>query len=395
MYGFLLIGRLPEFQGFLANSHSSAIYLGKQEKSMLRPIYFSFIFLVCLAVPHAARAESAADVIDRMMDAEAGYYAGIENMFSVSRSMGHRVPEYFEWDSGFWRSVPLSELMEREQPNEMSQASPDQLRAAADLLRRESTRVDRAVEQEIADSGLNSGAMGQIITMASNPPEQWLTSSPGGMMRLYGTMLDAGADAKEQMAAEQRTNVDENFENLEQIERLKSDLRIIGRSEIEGYPVIELGADNLDLRQGVEDGEFTTDSVRIMVDTAMHLPRQIRFEGTLKQGKESRDIVIERTDSVFMSGDNCGDLMRPRKSVMRLSGALSPAEQAEMEAAQQQLASLPPEQLEMMKQMMGAQQFEMIENMASGNGIEMVTDVISLRCNSAPPDAEELAELLR
>ena len=362
---------------------------------MTRMTHLSFLFFFCLALPHATRAESAADVIDRMMDAEAGYYAGVNNMFSVSRSMGHRVPEYFEWDSGFWRTVPLSELLERDQPNAMSQASPEQLRHAADMLRMESIRVDRAVEQEIADSGLDSGAMGQIITMASNPPEQWLTSSPGGMMRLYGTMLDAGADAKEQMAAERRSNVDENFENLEQIERLKSDLRIIGHSEIAGYPVIELGADDLDLRQEVEGGEFTTDSVRIMVDAALHLPRQIRFEGTLKQGKESKDIVIERTDSVFMGGDNCGDLKRPRKSVMRLAGALSPAEQAELEAARQQLASLPPDQLEMMKRMMGAQQFEMIEKMADGGGIEMVTDVLSLRCNSAPPDAEELAEILR
>lgn len=362
---------------------------------MARLTQLAFLFLLCLALPHAARAESAADVIDRMMDAEAGYYAGINNMFSVSRSMGHRVPEYFEWDSGFWRSVPLSELMEREQPNAMSQASPEQLRHAADMLRMESIRVDRAMEQEIANSGLDSGAMGRIITVASNPPEQWLTSSPGGMMRLYGTMLDAGADAKEQMAAERRKDIDENFDNLEQIERLKSDLRIIGNSEIEGYPVIELGSDDLGLRQEVEGGEFTTNSVRIMVDTALHLPRQIRFEGTLKQGKESKDIVIERTDSVFMGGDNCGDLKRPRKSVMRLAGALSPAEQAELEAARQQLASLPPDQLEMMKRMMGAQQFEMIEKMADGGGIEMVTDVVSLRCNSAPPDAEELAEILR
>ena len=354
-----------------------------------------FLAVILLALPAATFAENAADVIDRMMDAEAAYYAGINNMFSLSRSMGHRVPEYFEWDDGFWRSVPLSELLEREQPNEMSQASPEQLRNAADMLRMESVRVDRAVEQEIADSGLNSGAMGQIINMASNPPEQWLTSSPGGMMRLYGTMLDAGADAKEQMAAEQRKNRDENWENSELIETLKSDLRIIGRSEVEGYAVIELGADGLDLRQEVEGGHFTTESVRILVDVANHLPRQMRFEGTLKQGKETQEMVIERTDSIFMGGDFCGELLRPRKSVMRLKGGMSPEQSAELEAARQQLASLPAEQREMMKQMMGTQQFEMIENMASGNGIEMVTDVLELRCNSAPPTAEQIAEMLR
>jgi hypothetical protein len=45
----------------------------------------------------------------------------------------------------------------------------------------------------------------------------------------------------------------------------------------------------------------------------------------------------------------------------------------------------------MMMKMMGPQ-IEMIRNLAAGGGIEIVSDIVELRCNAAPPTAEELAQ---
>jgi len=354
-------------------------------------IFLTLFGLLLAAVPPASTAaESGADVIDRMIEAEAGSYAGIENLYQVSRIMGHRVPEYYEMHGGYLRQVPVGELLERQQETAISQATPEQLTMAADSLRAYSGRVDAAIRDEIAESGVAQGAMGNIIRMASNPPEEWLTSSPGGMMNLYATMLDAARDAREANDEQKSSDLAENIANDQLIEQVKSETRIIGHTNLDGYDVIEIGADDLELRQQSDDGEFVIESLRILVDETNHFARQFRIEGTLRQGKESRAMTIERTDSNFAGGDNCGDLMRPRQSVMRLAGALDPQQQAELDAARAQLAALPPEQQAMMKQMMG-KQFEMIENMAASGGIEIVTDVLELRCNAGPPDAEELA----
>ena len=48
------------------------------------------------------------------------------------------------------RLVPLPELLERQQTNEFSQASPLDLEHAASVLREQSGRADAALEQEIA-----------------------------------------------------------------------------------------------------------------------------------------------------------------------------------------------------------------------------------------------------
>jgi hypothetical protein len=361
---------------------------------MTRNTLTILVFAVIIAPSAATSAETGADIIDRMMVAEVENYADIDNLFQVSRMMGQRVPEYFEDHGGYLRSVPMGELLERQQPNEMTQATPEQLKEAANTLRMQSGRVDAAMQDEIAKSGLGGGAMGPIIHMASNPPEKWLTSSPGGMMSLYATMLDATADAKDHIENEKQTDLRDNIDNDALVEEIKSQTRVIGHSDLAGYAVIEIGADDLDVRQDVEGGEFIMESVRIFVDAEHYYPRQFRIEGTLRQGKESQPMTIERTDSVFQGGDNCGDLQRPRKSVMRLAGAMTPQQQAELESARQQLESLPPSQKEMMKRMMGEAQFNMIENMAAGGGVEIVSDVLKLRCNSNPPTAEELAATL-
>jgi hypothetical protein len=351
-------------------------------------------FVVLLIPPVATSAESGADIIDRMIAAEAENYAGVDNLFQISRMVGQRVPEYLEKHGGYLRSVPMGELLERQQSSPMTEATPEQLKRAADALRLQSGRADAAMQDEIAKSGIGGGVMGPIIHKASNPPEKWLTSSPGGMMSLYATMLDASADAKVQMKKQKQTDLAENIDNDALIEQIKSQTRVVGRSSLAGHAVIEIGADDLDVRQVVDGGDFTMESVRILVDEESYLPRQFRIEGTLRQGKESQAMTIERTDSVFQGGDDCGTLSRPRKSVMRLAGALSPKQQAELETARQQLANLPPEQKEMMKRMMGEAQFNMIENMAAGGGIEIVSDVLGLRCNSNPPTAEELTKAM-
>jgi hypothetical protein len=355
--------------------------------------------VLVLALPIVSRAESASDVIDRMVEAENANYAGINNIFQRTRVMGHWAPEYFERDGDVMRLVPLPELLARQQPNEMTQATPEQLEEAARVLREQSGRADAAVQDEIAKSGLGAHAgMARIIGLASNPEEEWLTSSPGGMMNLYATFLDAAADSKRHMASEKAAEPGKAAARQQMLDDVKSQTRVIGHTTEGGIDVIEIGADDLNLLQESPDGNFLMQSVRILVDAERYLPVRFRIDGTLSQGSDSRPISIERIDSRFANPPGCNNLYKPQRSVMKMGGMLTDEQRAQIAEAEsqlveldQQLASMPPDQQEMMMRMMGPQ-IEMIRNLAAGGDIEIVSDIVELRCNAAPPTAEELAQ---
>jgi len=354
-------------------------------------------FSLCLTLSSTAWAESSADVIDRIIAAESANYADIDNFFQRTKVMGHITPVYFEKKDGVMRLVPLPELLERQQPSEFSQATPVELEHAASVLREQSGRADAALEQEIAKSGLGGHAgMATIIGMASNPEKEWLTSSPGGMMNLYATFLDAGAESKRRMAKEKDAEAGAAAANQQMLNDLKSQTRIIGRRSVDGIDVIELGADDLSVLQESPDGDFLMQSVRILVDADRYLPIRFKIDGTLTQGAESRPMTIERIDSHFETPSGCGELYKPYRSIMKIGGVLTEEQRAQIAEAEiqlaeldQQMASMPAAQKKMMVEMMGPQ-IDMIRNMASGGGIEVVSDIIELRCNN-PPTAEEIA----
>jgi hypothetical protein len=366
---------------------------------MIRRSSLVLAIVFILALPIVASAESASDVIDRMIEAENANYAGINNIFQRTKLMGHSAPEYFERDGDVMRLVPLPELLERQHPNEMSRATPEQLEEAARVLREQSGQTDAAFQEELAKSGLGEHAgMAAIIGLASNPEEEWLTSTPGGMMNLYAQFLDAAADSKRHLASEKAAEPRAAATRQQMLDDVKSQTRIIGRKTEGGIDVIEIGADDLDVLQESPDGDFLMESVRILVDAERYLPVRFRIDGTLSQGSDSRPISIERTDSDFMNPPGCKNLYKPHRSVMKMGGMLTDEQRAEIAEAEsqlleldQQLASMPPDQKEMMMKMMGPQ-IEMIRNLAAGGGIEIVSDIVELRCNAAPPTAEELAQ---
>lgn len=354
---------------------------------------------LCLAFPTPGQADSGAEVIDRMIAAETARYKNVDRLFKLSETLGHKTPEYLERHNGYLVPVPISELLEEQQPNAMANASPEALRDAAKMLQHESGTVDLAMDREMAKAGFGGG-MGGLLT-ASNPEEPWLTGSPGGMMRLYADMLNATADARESIAAEQKTDSDQARRNQETLAAMKSRTRVLGRSRIDGMDTIDLGADDLGYVQHTVDGSFTMESLRMSVNADHFFPIRFRIEGVLQQGEETRPMTIERIDSEFRGHERgCANLILPYASVMRLGGTLTPEQEAELAEAQaqlaeldSQLASMPPAQQEMMKSMMGPQ-IEMIRNMASGGGIEIRSNVVEVRCNDDMPTAEELARLV-
>ena len=364
--------------------------------------YLAVWLIAACFLPGTVSAETASDVIDKMIEAEKTNYASIDNIFQRTRFLKHMTPEYFEKDGDYMRPVPLPELLERQQPNEMSEATPEQLEHAAGVLRTESGRADSAFRQEVAESGLGGhGGMAMIMGLASNPPEQWLTSTPGGMMNLYATFLEGAAGAKREMAKEKADFPSQAEANLQMINNLKSQTRIIGHQVVFERNAIELGADDLNVVQPTEGGTFTMESMRMLVDAERYLPVQFKISGTLSQGGESQPMTIKRIDSQFARGEGCGNLLKPHRSVMQMHGVLTEQQRAEIVEAEAQLAeldaqlaSMPVAQQEMMMKMMGPQ-IEMARNLAAGGGIEIATEIVELRCNRPPTPRELVPGVLK
>ena len=194
------------------------------------------IVLTALLMPLIGHAESASDIIDRMIAAEKNNNKNVGKLFVRTETLGHTVPQYFEWDAtnNYLRLVPFPELFERQQGTEL-QNDPVMLRNAANEIRSLSGMMEAGYQEELAKSGLaGSAQFGLGIRMAQNPPKPWLTSSPGGMMNLYADFLEAAARAKVEMEKEKAAEPGEIKDNIAMMNALKGETRVFGDAVING-----------------------------------------------------------------------------------------------------------------------------------------------------------------
>lgn len=360
--------------------------------------------LLALATPVVGHAQSVEQLVDQMLLAEQAGLDTVDNYLLKTSAMGMTTAEYFEKSSAItldngqtvyvMRSVPPGEIQRRQSSgNALADASPEQLEEAARIIREQGERLEDTVRQEMQGAGLPAG----IGDMLMNPPadQPWLSANPRDIGGMYATMLNAAAEAKREEAAADPAAAAREMQAA--MAEVKARSRVVGQDTLGGRPAIILEADNLNRVDSFDGREFTAERLRLWLDADRKVPLRMQIEGVISEGNESRPVTIQRDDSDYRTIPGCGDLYRPFSSVMRLSGMLSPAEQAELQQAQaqmadldQQLAAMPPAQRDMIMQQMGPQ-LKMIENMARGGGIEVVTEVVELRCNAGLPDPRELA----
>ena len=217
------------------------------------------------------------------------------------------------------------------------------------------------------------------------------------MTSMYAMMLRGAAEAKVDMAAEEASAGDNYARNAQQI---KEQTRFLGYSEFGGRRVGELGADDLGFSETSGAQQVRCDSMRMLVDAEEYVPLLFKMNCTVTEGRETRKMSIEREDRDFRNVAGCGDMYEPFSSVMRIRGAMTPAQEAEiakagrqLEELEAQMASMPASQRQMMESMMGPQ-LDMIRNMASGDGIEMEQKTLELRCNTGLPDPREVSQAM-
>ncbi len=112
----------------------------------------------------------------------------------------------------------------------------------------------------------------------------------------------------------------------------------------------------------------------------------MRMEGVARQGKNSREIVIERLDQDYRTVPG-SKLYMPYRNIVRMQGVLSPEQKKQMEDARKQLADfdkqlaeMPPAQRAQVEQMSGSQ-MAMLRKMVDSGQMDVVTEVRAIRVN--------------
>ena len=363
-------------------------------------------FLVTTPAVALAQTTDVDDWFERMLTKKNAGYEGVQDMTRKTEMMGTSTFEYYEKTSAIeldngqtvyvMRMVPPSEIAERQSDgNAMSNATPAELLRAADTIEQAGIQMEQGLKSEMSSTGVPGG----LGTMLMNPPpdQPWLSANPRDMTSMYAMMLRGAAEGKVEMSAEKASTGADYARNAQQIRELTE---FMGYSEFNGRRVGELGADNLDFSETSGSQQVTCNSMRMLVDAEQYVPLLFKMDCTVTDGRETRQMSIEREDRDFRNVPGCGDMFEPFSSVMRIGGAMSPEEEAQLAEASKQLeefeaqmAGMPAAQRQMMESMMGPQ-LEMIRNMAAGGGIEMEQQTLELRCNTGLPDPMEVSQAM-
>jgi hypothetical protein len=362
-------------------------------------IYTGLMALLLTPVSEAATVEQ---IFDRMAQQEAAALQAVDSVLMDTETMGMSQIEYYEKTSKvdvngqemyILRQVSPAEMAQRHSAgNAMADASPEELRHAAEVIESQGPEMERGMQEEMQKSGLPAGLGDMLMTP---PPDQpWLSSNPKDMTQMYGMMLRGAAEGKEEQARRDADAVDGAHERAQIADRT----RLIGRTTIDGRPAFHLLAENINQRQ-VDDGvELTIRDVNMYVDAEHYVPLLLRMDGTMREGRETREITIERHDQDYRQVPGCGKLYRPFRSEMRMAGVMNAEQEAQMRDAQvqmaqmeKQLAEMPAGQRDMVMRQMGPQ-MEMMRTMASGGGVQIVSNLNDIKCNVPVPDPMALAQ---
>jgi len=349
-----------------------------------------------------AGAITTEEVIQGIQEASRRQIADVDNYWIQRDNFGITSFEYYEKLSvvdpamggtiEYMRMVPPAELYAASNNPSLANASPDDLRVAADVIRSQGPRMEDGLRQEMANAELPPGIAPMV--MNSPPGQPWLSANPNDMMGMYAMMLEGGAIGIEQQEAADAAARQEALNNP--VSQLANTMQVTGEETLNGRPVAVLAGAIPPQVQGVDGQEFTMNSLSMWVDTEKFVTMKMRIEGEALYDGQVRPLALELEEFNHQPVPGCSQFEMPTSRVMRMSGMMTPEEEAQMSGQmaelQQQLDSMPPDQREMIMRQMGPQ-MAMLENMASGGGIEMVTDVTQMSCNTGLPSPDLIVNM--
>jgi hypothetical protein len=355
----------------------------------------SLILLSALATfPATAWSQTAQQILEKSIQLDHERKRAVQNYTVDQSTMNHRVLIYYEKIEGVaddgtpystFRQVPPAEIAERQGKQE--KLTPEQLRTFAS----KHEEVGAALSDEMNKSGMPAG-----ILKAMGPPpgeEPWASPDPRVSHGAMADFLRAAATAQEN----EPDGTAEAGEKARQMREFAAAARYVGTETIDGQSAFHLRADDLnytppvpeDQRDELDGQQFTVNAVSLWLDTTQYVPLKMRMDGTVVAEGQLREMYIEKIDTDYQ---RFGSMYESKKQIMKMGGILSPEQMAEMREAQQQLdefdsqlASMPPQQRQMMERMVGPQ-IDMLRNMVETGGFVVENTVHDIKVNAGLPD---------
>lgn len=366
---------------------------------MRRQFILALVLVLSTSWTGTLVAQDARSILQEMQQRERARWEGVNNYVIDQATMGHRTLLFYEKiqvkaADGLvhpaFRMVLPDEIARRQSEERgFPRFTPEDMRAFSRAAGMTGDALGTEMDRELKSVGLPPGIQG----MAS--ANRFASLDPRVMMGNVSEFYDATADAME--AEDKRDKGAEARQSVNDLAKFAATARFEGMEIVGNRNAFVLRADVNRTETTPEGWEFTIRTATYWIDSEEYVPLRLKMDGTVEQGKDARELVIEKLDQNYQ---HVGSLYMPYRQVMRLAGMMDAKQQAEMEEARQKLAEfeiqmqqMPASQREMAMNMMGPQ-IEMMNKMGSDGGIEVVTDIYSVRVNAGLPDEMEMGSVL-
>jgi len=352
----------------------------------MRKFHSLALITIALSLPSIAFPQDARSILETAQKKQIERWEGVD-VYKVDQStMGNAIQTYFQRtefvdDAGDTQTAFLPAPGTSRGtgqclgPQAMGPEFWDNYAASSELT---GAALGSETEDGLEEAGLPRNlfsAMGSDGTVSADPR----------------TMMGNNAKFARAMAKAQRDEAarDPSAEAAEEASRTAEIIEsatLIGTETVDGRNAYHLRADNIGQVQETDGSEFKIDTINIWIDAREYVPLRMTIDGTLTAEGQTRPMTMEniQTDYRTVPGSK---MYESFKQVMKISGMMDPAQETEMREAaekmaefEQQMASMPPAQRQMMEKMMGPQ-LEMMRSMSSGGGFQTEVIVNSITVN--------------
>ena len=342
--------------------------------------------LALLAGSATAVPQDAQEIMLQAQQAKIEREAAVQDYTVDQRSAGSRHLLYYERVPGtnVFRLVPPSEWAAEDSPYSQEDAA-------------------------LMATGMATGLrlLGPALASEMGPGAAMLELD--NMMREMAGFLDSAAVA----AASAGDGSEDALEADFQMAAFASAARVVGRETVDGRDAYLLRAEGPTVAAYAQTspagGSFTPETVSLWLDSEYYVPLRLLVEGTMADSGRTSPLRIEKISEDYRWYGDMGTagILAPKLQTMRIEGltgeGMTEKEKGEMLKAQEelrkakeQLDALPPAQKQMVMSRMGGQ-MEQLERMASGGSdaaMEATIEILDVKVNAGPPDAEDLAGVL-
>ena len=356
---------------------------------MLRKTVFAILAPV-FVLPATAEAQDARSILETAQQRQMERWEGVDAYVVEQTMMNQSVSTWFiradfTDDNGNPQTIfmPMTETQMQNRQCDVG-LSADELDAFAAGAEMTGNAAGAEIERGMDEAGLPKGML------AATGTDPWNTMDPRVMMGGNAEFLRAAAEGKRQdQAYDPSADAKDSYS---QMQTFLENAKVLGTESIDGRSAWHIRAEDLNHVQPADDGEYRIEAISMFVDTADYVPLSMKMEGTMVADDQSQPMTMDmiQTDYRQVPGSNMYESYR---QVMRMSGMMSPEQEAQLAEAQAQLAefekqkaSMPPQQVAMMESMMGPQ-LKMLEDLTKGDGFEFETVINNIRVNPVLTDA--------